>query len=219
MEITSGTPLADEVDVTKTQRDSDSDSSRAMIEQFFQREYCSLLRYAGYRIRRLQLTECNAEDLVQEAVLCVFKEHPDKIFSKQYLCRTMAYISYDWMVHRRRSSVLLQAYSTCAASPLEHVTPENALLENPDYDHLEQQLGKLWKSIAECLHDLAANATIRELLNPDTSTFFVNQKPAQLSLKLAKKPHTLSNYLLWIRKKLFPCVRQRFEQSATEVNS
>jgi hypothetical protein len=102
-----------------------------------------------------------------------------------------------------------------------HLKPKNE--DEPDSDPMidmrhefidwverKDELDLFLECVAECCESLGANPTVRKILDPGSEVFFLEVKPRDIGPLLGMNPRSVSNCLVWIRKNLYPCIRERF---------
>lgn len=182
------------------------------LEAFLRKEYPSLVRFAGNRISMLGLETTSAEDLVQTVLVEVLERNPDKVLHAGYLRRAIAFRSVDAMNRERKSRLTSEGlvkeptFAECVLGPDEF------LLFATERQVEEEFLDVLWSVIGECLDAADANEKIRMILDPSPKKRLWGRKPKEIGKLLGISPRTVSNYLVWIRKHIYPCAEAKLRE-------
>lgn len=183
----------------------------AEIRAFLQAEYHGLLGYAYRRLREVQVYSIVPERLVLEAVSEVLRQHPEHLLTPGYLVRVMAYMTYD-LAHQERAFVPLESEfaERLTESHLALNNPEMNLHQFAEFVQDEDSLRRLWRYMGECLLKQKDSPTFQNLILPKEHVEQLLSAPRETGVQVALTPRTVSSYLHWVRKTIFPCVKSKF---------
>jgi hypothetical protein len=189
------------------------DTSQISLDEFLHKEYGSFFLFAASRVHQFRLTQATPEDLVQTTILNLLNgPHHEKIFIKPYVFTCIAHTAYHQarkeIVQRKREAQKIDDFES---NPLLVSRASEQFADWEEQQDLEQRLEQLDALIAACLEEAKASKTIRKMLAENHGAEVFAGKPREYAPELGISPRSLSTYLTWIRRNIFPCVKRKFE--------
>jgi DNA-directed RNA polymerase specialized sigma24 family protein len=186
------------------------------VESFIKKEYADLNRFAAYKLHQMNVSIAIPEDIVHESIRKIMETKPGKLTNKSYILKTISNLAVD---HQRRE--IRERMSSLAESQ-ENNSPDHpqSMAKMPDVPAPDNEVvGKaLRRCIGRCLKKARASNTIRYLMDIDSDTFLFNGPTRNLAGKLDMNPRSISSRKTWIKRYIFPCIRNCLIESLGEFN-